>query len=533
MSDATRSVTTFTFTGIEARPCHMKATPSGGNFYLRVNVSRLHTAHTARAKELTVRVRCALRRINATVPPGIVLDYDGPNLCAAHDLAAAVAILLASGTVRRRAAKAKRGVAPSFPAFVGELSMEGEVRAVRGVLAMTLAARKAGLAEIIVPEGNAHEAATVEGIRVIPVLHIAEVIEHLTGSPTGPEPQPHRPIDCSAGDYDMSDVRGARRTVEAVISAMREGKSVLLVGAPGGGKTMIARRAVSALDPLTQGEARDVAMILSAGGLLPEGPVSVCRPFRAPHHTISEAGLVGGVAWVPLRPISSSGDGKPFRPGEASLAHHGVLFLDEANEFRRSHLESCLDQIDRGRIVTRDGTIPAAPIVIAAVNPCPCGYFGTDTGRCQCSEARREAYRKRFDSIAKRFDVVIEMEPVTVASVRRGRPYGANATATADERRDHGRAMRQHGTHIDDIDSPLSDAEREGYMEENLASVGAVRNYLLGQGPTMRDGEPAEEVDADYVEDRTGLVEVGATRSPADERWYATEGTDTYRKYHD
>lgn len=291
--------------------------------------------------------------------------------------------------------------------FGGELSLDGTLRPIKGVLPLAVAALNGGFEGVMVPWANAAEAALVEGLRVIPVKTLREAVDHLTGArsitpyvrqressllpPTGQEP-------------DMSDVRGQADLKLALEIAAAGGHNVLMSGPPGSGKTMLARRLPGILPEMTFTEAMEVTKVYSVLGLLGEGHTLMRqRPFRAPHHTLSDAGLVGG--------------GHSARPGELSLAHNGVLFLDELPEFRKNVLEVLRQPMEEGVIhlarANQNITYPCRVMLVAAMNPCPCGYYNVPNRPCTCGEQRVLDYLTRVSGpLLDRIDISLQTRPV-------------------------------------------------------------------------------------------------------------------------
>lgn len=305
--------------------------------------------------------------------------------------------------------------------FVGELALDGTVRRVQGALPMAVMAREQGAARIFVPAENAAEASVVQGIEVYGVHTAVEVLDFLEGiKKLTPQPPLQFCPEAQRDQLDMADVQGqafAKRAMEIVAAG---GHNAILIGSPGSGKSMLARRLPSILPDMTFEEAIETTKIHSIAGTLEANrPMITSRPFRAPHHTISAAGLSGG--------------GSIPRPGEISLAHNGVLFLDELPEFDRQALEILRQPIEEGQVtISRvNGTLtyPCSMIVLAAMNPCPCGYYGHPTRTCSCSSQRVSRYLNKVSGpLLDRLDLHIEVAPVEFAhlsSQKRGEPSAA------------------------------------------------------------------------------------------------------------
>ena len=292
--------------------------------------------------------------------------------------------------------------------FIGELSFTGGVRGVRGVLPMVLSARDAGRTEIFVPAGNAPEAAVVDGVSVYAVSNVTELIDHLSGKekirPTQPDLVDFNKV--YSGGVDFSDVKGQEKAKRAMEIAAAGGHNLLLIGPPGTGKSMISKRIPSILPPLTVEEALEVSRIHSVVGLEKGGGRFVTkRPFRAPHHTVSSIGLLGGG----VHPV----------PGEVSLAHRGVLFLDEFAEFPRQALEVLRQPLEDGHVcVSRAAAafdFPSKFMLVAAMNPCPCGYYNDPSHDCRCRPNAIMKYQSRVSGpLLDRIDIQIEVPSVPV-----------------------------------------------------------------------------------------------------------------------
>lgn len=391
----------FVLLGLDAQPVRVEVTTSRGpSFFQMVGLAE------AAVRESRVRVASALATLGVLLDEHAVTVNLAPGDLrksgAALDLAIAVALLAALGV-----ADAGRSQETQL---CGELSLQGSLLPMRGLLPLLEGAKRHGIVQAIVPECNSAEAGLVRGMRVLVARHVTEVLAHINGTaslPLAPLTSPHTE-SCSI-DADLSDVRGQPAARRALEIAAAGNHNLLLIGPPGGGKTLLARRLPSIMPELTHAEAIELTAVHSICGLVdPSKGMVTRRPFRAPHHSVSEVALVGG--------------GDVPRPGEISLAHHGVLFLDELAEFRRTSLEALRQPLEDGRVcisrVRASASFPARPLVIAAVNGCPCGFYGHPSRACYCTEQRRTRYAQRLSGpLLDRFDIHCPVPPVEMGEL--------------------------------------------------------------------------------------------------------------------
>jgi magnesium chelatase family protein len=353
-------------------------------------------------KESKERVRAAIKNSGYEFPISrIIVNFapadikkEGPHL----DLSISIGILISSGAVKPLDLKSS--------IFIGELSLNGEVRGVRGLLPMILEAREKGMERAFIPSDNINEVITVEGLQIYPVSTLFELIDFLNGaSPLGEIINEQlSPQIYSEGDMDFSEVKGQKLAKRAVEVAASGGHNVIMIGSPGGGKTMIAQRIPTILPFLIYKHAIEVTKIYSVAGMLKNNSNIIFKPpFRSPHHTASTVSIIGG--------------GSNPLPGEVSLAHGGVLFLDELPEFRRDTLEALRQPMEDGSVsisrVKGKYVYPAKFMLVSSMNPCPCGYYGYQLKECKCSEVQIRNYLNKVSGpLLDRIDIHVNVEPV-------------------------------------------------------------------------------------------------------------------------
>ena len=450
-------------------------------------------------KEARERVRAAIKSNGFKFPVSRVTvnlaPADTKKAGTVYDLPIMLGILAATGIIKQPR---------PHTAFFGELSLNGELRPVNGALPMAVAAAREGVRELFVPADNAQEAAYADGVAVYPVSNVSELIAHLRGEFLI---KPMAAPELCADDLrypDFSDVKGQENVKRAMEIAAAGGHNILMVGPPGAGKSMMSKRLPGILPDMTKEEMLRSTEIYSVAGLTGKNnPIIATRPFRAPHHTVSPTALSGG--------------GTVPRPGEISLAHNGVLFLDELPEFRKDVLEVLRQPLADGEVtvsrVAGSETFPSNFMLVCAMNPCKCGWYGHPSGRCRCSANEVRAYHSRISGpLLDRIDIIVEAPALEYEELKNRAP--AESSAEIKKRVNKARARQQERFAGTDIASNAGmntkalntycvlTPECEELMRQAFDSMGlTARSYdrILRVARTIADLEGAEDIGAEHI----------------------------------
>lgn len=450
-------------------------------------------------KEARERVRAAIKSNGFKFPVSRVTvnlaPADTKKAGTVYDLPIMLGILAATGIIKQP---------KPHTAFFGELSLNGELRPVNGALPMAVAAAREGIRELFVPADNAQEAAYADGVAVYPVSNVSELIAYLRGELLI---KPMEAPELCADDMrypDFSDVKGQENVKRAMEIAAAGGHNILMVGPPGAGKSMMSKRLPGILPDMTKEEMLRSTEIYSVAGLTGKNkPIIAARPFRAPHHTVSPTALSGG--------------GTVPRPGEISLAHNGVLFLDELPEFRKDVLEVLRQPLEDGEVtvsrVAGSETFPSNFMLVCAMNPCKCGWYGHPSGRCRCSANEVRAYHSRISGpLLDRIDIIVEAPALEYEELKNRAP--AESSAEIKKRVNKARARQQERFAGTDIASNAGmntkalntycvlTPDCEELMRQAFDSMGlTARSYdrILRVARTIADLEGAEDIGAEHI----------------------------------
>jgi magnesium chelatase family protein len=489
----------YSLLGIDAATVQVEVDISPGAMPKTILVGLAEAA----VRESTHRIERALVNSGYTRPiDRIVINLspaDLPKDAASLDLAIAIGLLVASGQLESDRLR-------PF-SLVGELALDGSLRPAKGTLSMALAAREQGLQGLLVPVDNAPEASVVEGIEIIPVGSLAEAVGFLSGAleiPPAPFSWQHAVEQFGRYSIDYADVKGQESAKRAVTVAAAGGHHLLMIGPPGTGKTLLAQRLATILPALSPEESLQTTRIYSAVGRLDRGqPLMLRRPFRSPHHTISEAGLVGG--------------GSVPTPGEISLSHHGVLFLDELPEFNRRTLEVLRQPLEDGSVTISRAmgslTFPANLMLVAAMNPCPCGYRGDPRKSCTCSPLIVERYLGKLSGpLLDRLDIHIEVPAVPFRELSNSAPGTSSEVMRESVLQARDRQRQRLGSGPARLNGRMSpreirshcvlNKEAEGLLKQAMESMGLsarAHDKILRISRTIADLEDAAQIEVHHL----------------------------------
>ncbi|MBL8799072.1 MAG: YifB family Mg chelatase-like AAA ATPase [Planctomycetia bacterium] len=493
----------FALVGIDAVPVEVEVDAAAG-----LPKTILVGLPELAVRESIHRIERALANLGYQRPSGrTIINLAPADLrkdAGAFDLPIAMGMLVATGQLLPEQLR-------DF-ALVGELALDGSLRPIKGMLSISMAARNLGVKKLLVPAANAREAAVVTEMTVYGADSLSDAVGILSGQ-LDVEPVNVQLEDLAAKlnsyDIDFADVRGQDFAKRALVVASAGSHNVLMIGSPGSGKTMLARRVPTILPPLTPGESLETTRIYSATGRLNPGEALLAtRPFRSPHHTISDAGMVGG--------------GSTPAPGEISLAHHGVLFLDELPEFNRKSLEVLRQPLEEGRVTIsralNSSTFPASFILVAAMNPCPCGYMGDAKHACKCNPMMVERYMGRISGpLLDRIDLHIEVPAVPYQELAARQDGTSSATMREQVLRARAVQARRFGGDGQKLNGRMTsrqlrkhcvlDAEGQKLLQSAMEQLGLsarAHDRILRVARTIADLEGAETIQSSHLSEAIG-----------------------------